>query len=143
MSNDQFFKQKHCSRCGQFMTGRIMSMFSEEPICLACKDKEENHPDYAAAREVENNEVLKGNYNYKGVGSPFEVKFEDAPDYADVFTLKDFIECCKMGGFNDYDGSGCYGVEGAESNIPVDCSELAAGIVDSKFPWTHVFWYNK
>lgn len=47
-----------------------MSFFNTEMICLDCNEKEELHPDYWRAKEVESKEVSKGNYNFKGIGKP-------------------------------------------------------------------------
>lgn len=66
---DRFFTQKNCDRCGGSLeNGRIMSMFNEDCICLDCKDKETKDKNYEKAREVELEEVRKGNYNFKGIG---------------------------------------------------------------------------
>jgi hypothetical protein len=48
----------------------IMSMFNTDVICMGCKDKEERHPDYEAAREAESRAVRRGDYNHPGVGKP-------------------------------------------------------------------------
>ena len=66
---DKFFTQEHCDRCGGSLDdGRIMSMFNTDCICMDCKRKETEHPDYAKARDAEHAEVCKGNYNFKGIG---------------------------------------------------------------------------
>ncbi|MGB5985895.1 MAG: hypothetical protein WBG37_11365 [Desulfobacterales bacterium] len=39
-----------CSRCAGQLKGddlRILSVYDHEPICMACKKKEERRPDYA------------------------------------------------------------------------------------------------
>jgi hypothetical protein len=59
-----------CHRCHVETDVHIMSMFNTELICLGCKEKEEQHPDYAAAREAELEQIKQGNYNYKGKGYP-------------------------------------------------------------------------
>ena len=41
-----------CQRCDSALTGRdkrILSVFDHQPICMACKQAEENRPDYAEA----------------------------------------------------------------------------------------------
>jgi hypothetical protein len=48
-------------------SGRIMSMFNEDCICMDCKDKETKDKDYEKARNREFEEVKKGNYNFKGI----------------------------------------------------------------------------
>lgn len=65
---DRFFNQKHCDRCcGSLEGGRIMSMFSEETICMSCKEKETKDPEYQKAVEADHEEIRKGNFNYKGI----------------------------------------------------------------------------
>ena len=65
---DRFFSQKTCDRCGADLSGgRIMSMYSTECLCLACKEKEKTREDYQAAVQAEIDEVRKGNLNYKGI----------------------------------------------------------------------------
>ena len=65
---DRFFTQKNCDRCGGSLSGgRIMSMYSTECLCLACKEKEKARADYQAAVKAELDEVKKGNLNYKGI----------------------------------------------------------------------------
>ena len=65
---DRFFTQKTCDRCGGSLDGgRILSMYSTECICLACKEKEKARADYQAAVKAELDEVKKGNLNYKGI----------------------------------------------------------------------------
>lgn len=66
---DEFFKQKHCDRCGGSLEGgRIMSIFSEECICMLCKDKECKDKDYDRAVKAEHEQIKNGSYNYKGIG---------------------------------------------------------------------------
>lgn len=65
---DKFFSQKHCDRCkGSLKGGRIMSMFSEDVLCMSCKDKETKDPEYKKAVEADYEEIKKGNFNYKGI----------------------------------------------------------------------------
>jgi DNA repair protein RadC len=57
-----------CERCGGATNGvTTMSMFSEEVICMPCKQKERLHPDYQIAVDTENEAVKVGNYNFKGI----------------------------------------------------------------------------
>lgn len=66
---DRFFTQTTCDRCGGSLEGgRIMSMYNEDCICMECKRKEKERPDYAQARDAEMEEVRRGNRNYKGIG---------------------------------------------------------------------------
>lgn len=65
---DKFFSQKHCDRCkGSLKGGRIMSMFSEDVLCMSCKDKETKDPEYKKAVEADHEEIKKRNFNYKGI----------------------------------------------------------------------------
>ena len=71
---DTYFTQKHCDRCGGSLEkGRIMSMFNEDCICMDCKAKERQRPDYRDALEADRAEIIKGNYNFKGIGYREEV----------------------------------------------------------------------
>ena len=45
-----------------------MSMFNTQMICMECKHEEEKDPRYREAKEAETREVMKGNYNFKGIG---------------------------------------------------------------------------
>ena len=66
---DRFFNQKYCDRRGGSLEGgRIMSMFNEQCICMSCKDKETKEPEYKKAVEADQEEIRKGNYNFKGIG---------------------------------------------------------------------------
>jgi len=38
---DQFFSKNNCDRCGDKLTSRTMSWFTEDTICLDCMEKEE------------------------------------------------------------------------------------------------------
>ncbi len=59
-----------CDRCKKDATSLIMSMFNEEMLCEKCKSNERKHPDYKKACDAERAEVLKGNYNFPGIGKP-------------------------------------------------------------------------
>ncbi|MEK3988444.1 gamma-glutamylcyclotransferase [Robertmurraya sp. FSL R5-0851] len=65
---DRFFSQTHCDRCGgNLKSGRIMSMYNTNCICMSCKDKESKRTDYGEAVKADHEEIKKGNYNYKGI----------------------------------------------------------------------------
>jgi len=64
---------ENCQRCGKEITAHTMSMFNKELICMGCKEVEKNHPDYDKARRKELEEVMKGNYNYEGIGKPADL----------------------------------------------------------------------
>ncbi len=66
---DTFFTQEFCDRCaGSLENGRIMSMFNNDCICMKCKDKEKEHPKYKDAQDADHAEIVKGNYNFAGIG---------------------------------------------------------------------------
>jgi hypothetical protein len=65
---DDFFRKKKCDRCGNSLKdGRIMSMLNTQCLCLKCKDLERKDKDYEEAVSVEREEILNGNYNFKGI----------------------------------------------------------------------------
>ncbi len=75
---DKFFTQQTCDRCGGSLSaGRIMSMYNDDCLCLECKEKETQRPDYNKAVEADHAEIRKGNYNFKGIGLKEEVMIDD------------------------------------------------------------------
>ena len=66
-----------CDRCGasgssgSFSCG---SMFNTDQICMKCSKREKKHPRYEEARRLELQHVLKGDYNFGGVGLPPELR---------------------------------------------------------------------
>lgn len=65
---DDFFTKTKCDRCGGSLTsGRIMSMFNTDCICMECKEKERKDPEYTKALEADRAEIIKGNYNFRGI----------------------------------------------------------------------------
>ncbi len=59
-----------CDRCRQETSVTIVSMFNTDTLCLDCKKREEQHPNYAQARQAEHRAVLAGNFNFPGIGLP-------------------------------------------------------------------------
>lgn len=59
-----------CQRCYKETNVTIMSMFNTQVICMDCKDKETNHPDYKKAQDADVAQIKSGNYNFAGVGKP-------------------------------------------------------------------------
>lgn len=60
---------KNCQRCNKPTNGiTIMSMFSTQIICMDCKEKETQDPRYADAVKADNEQIKKGNFNFKGIG---------------------------------------------------------------------------
>lgn len=68
MKNDDFFRKEVCERCGASLkSGRILSMFNLDVICMKCKDKERERPDYRQANDAVREEERKGNRNFEGI----------------------------------------------------------------------------
>ena len=66
---DRFFTQTTCDRCGGSLSGgRMMSMYNEQCICMACAEAEQKRTDYDKAREAERAAVKAGDRNFKGIG---------------------------------------------------------------------------
>lgn len=59
-----------CDRCRKPTRVISTSWFNTQDLCSTCQDEEAAHPDYAYAKEVENEAVRRGNYNFPGVGWP-------------------------------------------------------------------------
>lgn len=59
-----------CGRCGKETDTFRMSRFNTDNLCPNCIKKEEAHPMYEEARRIEHEEVVKGNYNFPGIGKP-------------------------------------------------------------------------
>lgn len=49
-------------------------MFNTDQICMKCSKREKKHPRYEEARRLELQHVLKGDYNFGGVGLPPELR---------------------------------------------------------------------
>lgn len=59
-----------CERCGKEVRTHKMSWFNTQMICTTCQKNEEKLPEFKLAKEMERQQVLLGNYNYKGIGYP-------------------------------------------------------------------------
>jgi hypothetical protein len=59
-----------CDRCGKETTVTTMSYFNTETVCMVCKDKERAHPKYKAALDADHQAVLRGDFNFPGIGKP-------------------------------------------------------------------------
>lgn len=57
-----------CDRCGTETIVSIMSMYNTQEICLNCKNKETQRPDYDRARKADEAAIKSGDYNFKGIG---------------------------------------------------------------------------
>ena len=63
------------------------------------------------------------------------------PDYGDVMSLEEFIDCCKSGGFIDYDGHGSYVKDGQRTDITVYPSDVEHGAIRKEFD--KIIWFNR
>jgi hypothetical protein len=63
-----------CDRCNTKSSSLKGSYFNTEMLCLPCENTEQSHPKYNEAKRIEGEEVLKGNYNFKGIGLPKDLK---------------------------------------------------------------------
>lgn len=69
MMKDPFFTATQCQRCGGSLRGgRIMSMYNEQVICMACKKAETQRSDYRDAVDADHRQIVAGNYNFPGIG---------------------------------------------------------------------------
>lgn len=60
---------KKCERCKNPTNGiSIMSMFNTQVICMPCKEEEKENPRYMEAVEADRKAIVKGDYNFKGIG---------------------------------------------------------------------------
>lgn len=65
---DNFFTQKNCDRCGEDLkSGRVMSMYNTDCLCMTCKKQETKRADYDEAVKADHEEIKKGNFNFKGI----------------------------------------------------------------------------
>lgn len=65
-------------------------------------------------------------------------EYEPIPDYGDLMTIEEYMECVNGGGFVDYDGFG-YASDGK-----VMFTEKRIRPSDGEpFGYTHVVWFNK
>jgi hypothetical protein len=65
-------------------------------------------------------------------------------DIGDLYTIEEFIDACKAGGFIDYDGYGNFAnLTQYESSIDVYPSKLLANKIKVPTWATHILWYNR
>ena len=70
-----------------------------------------------------------------------KIEFRQPYDFGDKMTLDEFINDCKEGYFIDSDGSGYYGTEDKQTDLPIYPSSIISGIYRTDF--SHVYWFNK
>lgn len=63
-----------CDRCGNETRTYTMSMFNAQEICMECKKREEQHPDYQRACDAERAACAMGDYNFPGIGLPEDLR---------------------------------------------------------------------
>ena len=59
-----------CKRCEKETLYLRMSRFNTEMCCDRCLEKEQKHPMYKKAVEIELQHVDVGDYNFAGIGKP-------------------------------------------------------------------------
>lgn len=59
-----------CQRCGKESKNFRGSFFNTDLVCIKCSEIEKLHPMYKEAKSIEHDEVVKGNYNFEGIGLP-------------------------------------------------------------------------
>ena len=64
----------NCDRCGCLTKVIQMSLFNTDMCCSQCIETERAHPEFPKARACELDELLKGNYNFPGIGLPKDLK---------------------------------------------------------------------
>ena len=65
----------------------------------------------------------------------------ELPNYGAVMSLEEFVDCCKGGGFIDYDGSGNYVKDNQETDIEIYPSDVKYNSIRNDFDT--IIWYNR
>ena len=66
---------------------------------------------------------------------------EEIPNFGDVLTMEEFIECCQMEGFINYDGYGCYATKDT-----MFCDVILPSYVTRRNNiknYPYVIWFNR
>ena len=64
-----------CDRCKKENAKLLfLSAFNEENICISCKEKEEKHTLYKDALRAARKALEEGNFDFKGIGLPKDLK---------------------------------------------------------------------
>lgn len=63
-----------CERCNEETNITRGSMFDTAMCCMECIEKERKHPKYQEAKDAEFRALLKGDYNFPGIGLPDELR---------------------------------------------------------------------
>ena len=103
------------------------------------KNPQQDWQNYLEFLKPESTELTKLTKQRKLLVEP---EYDDVPEYGDVMSLSDFIDCVKSGGFIDYDGFGHYVKDGKEvCNIDVRPSDVKAGTIRKDFDT--IVWFNR
>lgn len=76
--------------------------------------------------------------SYRLIKTP---NYKEIPTYGTLMPLNEFVDCCKSGGFIDYDGSGNYVKNGQMSNITILPSDVKLNMVRKDFD--QIIWFNR
>ena len=68
------YPKGRCDRCGKKSRVTSFSWFNTDELCPECAEKEQNHPDYQRAKDADREAVLRGDYNFAGIGLPADIK---------------------------------------------------------------------
>lgn len=63
-----------CDRCQKDVMAFTGSFFNLQTICLDCAERERAHPDFQKAHDAEVAAVRAGDFNFRGIGLPNELK---------------------------------------------------------------------
>lgn len=63
-----------CDRCGETVSAFRVSYFNTDTICLSCQGLEEAHPMFVEAKRIETEAVMRGDYNFPGIGLPLDLQ---------------------------------------------------------------------
>lgn len=63
-----------CDRCGKESSFSTGSYFDTSQVCMECDKAEREHPDFEKARAVELEHVKRGDFNFRGVGLPADLR---------------------------------------------------------------------
>ena len=103
------------------------------------KDPQQDWNNYLEFLKPESTELTKLTKQRKLLVEP---EYDDVPDYGDVMSITDFLECVECGGFIDYDGFGHYVKDNKEvCNIDVKPSDVKAGTIRKDFDT--IVWFNR
>ena len=104
--------------------------------------KESHYDDYPAIFESRQYKEYSKWWDLEIKYRPLDkIEFRQPYGFGDKMTLDEFINDCKEGFFTDSDGSGYYGTEDKQTNLPICPSSIMSGTYRTDF--SHVYWFNK